>query len=166
MNNVYHPESHVLRYCTRCVRWYHIRCLRRRGTVASMRMAAQTNGTPWWTVWTPPANIPANVAVVLVRLVTLPIQRGHRRGPPGTHPLLSFERFSTTLRRLVQADDAPLPATSAQAEALIQQLLEISVADPNESTLCEAAAAIRWLGRVPLDHRIIYSCPRRETHSL
>ena len=125
-----------------------------------------TDDTPWWTVWTAPARIPDDIADGLVRLITLPIQRGYRGGPPGTHPLLSFERFIDMLRRLFLVDRVPLPSTPQEAEHMLQQLLKLTVADPNERTLSEAAAAIRWLADVPLNERIIYFCPRREVHFL
>ena len=166
VQNVYHPESHAMRYCTRCARWYHICCLRPRGTIASIRMDPETEHTPWWTVWTPPPGIPSDIADLLVRLVTMPMQCGHQDLGGGIHPLLSFEKFTDTLRCMFEERDIVLPATPGDSEHLMRRLLEMSVAGLNEHALSEADAAIRWLADQPLDQRIIYFCPRREVHFL
>ncbi|TFK78434.1 hypothetical protein K466DRAFT_570838 [Polyporus arcularius HHB13444] len=103
----YYPEEQPLRYCTHCERWYHVRCMRQIGTVASIRSLtyAQGSAPPSWIVWKAPASTPSHVASDLEHLVTLPIQRGYLLGPPGAHPLLSFEitpqpQHTLTLTRL------------------------------------------------------------------
>ena len=166
LDNFYHPELHPLRYCTTCSCWYHLKCLKARGTIESIREGPRTSNTPSWAVWSPPSHIPADIADDLVRLVTLPVQRGYRGGPPETHPLLSFERFTMTLRTLFTDPGFDLPETSESTETMLQQLLKMSVLDFNERTLREAAAAIRWLADVPLNQRLVYFCPHRDSHSL
>ena len=67
----------------------------------------------------------ATVADLLVRLVTLPIQRGHQDLGGGIHPLLSFEKFTDTLRCMFEERDIVLPATPGDSEHLMRRLLEM-----------------------------------------
>ncbi|RDX39906.1 hypothetical protein OH76DRAFT_1490742 [Lentinus brumalis] len=165
---LYYPEEQQLRYCTHCPRWYHIRCMRQVGTVASIRAATYAPGSepPSWIMWRAPANTPPHVANYLESLVTFPIQRGYLAGPPGAHPLFSLEMFSIALRQAVRSPRFQAPATPSEAELMLQNVLKSNLLENHEPSLREATAAIHWLAHIPMNERAIYQCPRRDHHVL
>ena len=168
LGTFYVPETHKLRYCTSCSRWYHIPCLQRRGTVAELRASTPTPGSEqdWWIVWKAPANVPRTVATQLEMLVSMPIQRGFRPGPPGSHPVLSIERFTVALRRHVMRRSFQPPTSMPDAENMLNTLLRRCLLDNSEATFREASNAIRWIASMPLTQRVIYTCPRHPGHLL
>ena len=167
-HQVYHPEKHLRRYCTRCHWWYHIRCLTQIDTVANLRAAPPTADSEpaWWIVWKAPARVPMDIADDLENLLTMPIQRGYNPAPRGAHPLLTVEQFTVTLRQKVKNDEAQLPITAAAAEVFIHDLLVPSMFDDRDPAYREAKAAVQSLARIPFSERVIYRCPDRHHHFL
>ena len=165
---MYHPETHELRFCTHCQRWYHVSCLEPRDTVANLRALPATTGSKpaWWIVWDAPAAVPRDVGEDLENLVTMPIQRGYRPGPRGAHPLLSAEKFTLALRRCVKDHRYQPPTTTAEAEVFVHNLLKACLFDKGDPAFRESTAYMRWFSRIPFTERVIYKCPQHPSHFL
>ena len=164
----YHPEAQKMRYCTDCKVWYHIACCQSLDTVANLRGGAATSGSEpaWWVVWKAPANTPRDIANDLENLVSMPLQRGYVQAGADAHPILSIEAFTVALRKLVKPQTFQVPATRALTQAMLHELLKSTLLDQRDSTIRDAAAAVRLIARVPLTERVIYKCPRRSHHTI